>query len=306
MLRLSYRSYCNLVLPSLKWRLVSLSLSLSFSVSPLYPTRPGCRRWGRRAGVKRSMKLRKGKTASRGHRGRRSASKTYCTESGLHLQSAPSVVSSTGLFVSAKSWPFCPRSRITTSAQLLQTESCLPPAACSASDHREERTERKRGPRTPPWTSCCCRRRRRKCSCCCCRCRCSAAEDGDSYREASQGRNWAGWRRRWRRRPQRRRTTSLNGQSVGGDEEANGRRGRTDADGRERLGGRRGDARERVRARAGAWPTVDRSSAAAAFQGDAAAAAAAAATAAAALGYGRLKSAALHWPVVTALTLCAD
>ena len=170
------------------------------------------------------MKLRKGKTASKGLRGRRSGNKTYCTESGLHLQSAPSVVSSTGLFVSSKSWPFCPRSRITTSAQLLQTESCLPPAACSASDHRDDRGEERVADAamdelllllpTPPQMLLLLLQ-------------CRAAEDGDSYREASQGRNWAGWRRRWRRRPQRRRTTSLNGQSVGGDEEANGRRGRT-------------------------------------------------------------------------------
>ena len=79
--------------------------------------------------------------------------------------------------------------------------------------------------------------------------------------------------------------------------EEDGRGGRSRTTGSET----RGSGRALVWARAGAWPTVDRSSAAAAFQGDAAAAAVAAA-----LGYGRLKSAALHWPVVTALTLCAD
>ena len=49
MIKLSYRSYCYFVFPSLKWRLVSLS----FSLSPSTPTRPGCRRWGRRAGAQR-------------------------------------------------------------------------------------------------------------------------------------------------------------------------------------------------------------------------------------------------------------
>ena len=131
--------------PSLKWRLVSLSLSFSLSLSP---TRPGCRQSGRWAEAKRSTERTEVENGPGDPKSGKSNSGTYCTESGLHLQSAPSVVSSTVLFVSAKSRPFASLSRITTSAQLLQTESCLPSCCCcpsSASDRRRRGRGRGRG-----------------------------------------------------------------------------------------------------------------------------------------------------------------